>query len=46
MELTNFQILLAVLIGGSVLLLNILKAIKLWKDMRSPDSKNSKPKKF
>ncbi len=42
MELTNFQLLLAALVGGSVLVLNILKAIKLWKDMKKAE--DEKPK--
>ena len=41
MELTNFQLLLAILIGGSVLVLNVLKAIKIWKDMNKSDSGGS-----
>ena len=42
MELTIFEIFLASLIGGSVLILNILKAIKLWKDMNKPDDDTPK----
>lgn len=36
-QLSNFEITLALLIGGSVLVLNVLKAIKLWRDMNKPD---------
>ncbi len=40
MQLTDLEIVLALmtlLIGGSVLVLNILRAIKLWRDMNKPD---------
>lgn len=37
MQLTNLETFVALLVAGSVLVLNVLHAIKLWKDINKPD---------